>query len=140
MKVNATGRVFQIRKDIDCNTPNVVYAAECLNCGEQGVGSTVDWKPRCSNYKSHIKKNRKTCRIVKHFIDKCRDNSDPHKFLRFHILDCLDNVDGLSPEEIDDMLLAKEKFWIRNFVAVHKGMNSHYDLNRTKRSDREKLD
>ena len=66
VKVNATGRVFQIRKDIDCNTPNVVYAAECLNCGEQGVGSTVDWKPRCSNYKSHIKKNRKTCRIVKH--------------------------------------------------------------------------
>ena len=77
---------------------------------------------------------------MKHFIDKCRDNSDPHKYLRFHILDCLDNVDGLSPEEIDDMLLQKEKFWIRNFVAVHKGMNSHHDLNRSKRSDREIFD
>ena len=125
---------------MDCETPNVVYAAECLNCGKQGVGSTVNWKPRCRNYKSHIKHIRKTCRIVKHFMDECRDDSDPHKYLRFHILDCLDNVDGYSTEKIDELLLEKEKFWIRNFVAVHKGMNSHHDLNRKKRNEREKLD
>ena len=140
VKAFATGRTFNLRKDLNCETPNVVYAAECLNCGKQGVGSTIKWKPRLSNYKSHIKHNRKTCRIVKHFTDVCRDPSDPHKFLKFHILDCLDNVEGFSGEKIDELLLKKEKLWIRNFVAVHKGMNSHHDLSRKTRSDLEKFE
>ena len=140
VKVFATGRTFQLRKEIDCETPNIVYAAECLKCGKQGVGSTVKWKPRCSNYKSHIKYKRNTCRIVKHFIDDCRDDNNPCGHLRFHILDCLDNVEGLSEEAVDELLLEKEKFWIRNFVAVHKGMNSHHDLNRKKRTEKEKFE
>ena len=137
VKIFATGRVINLRKDIDCNTPNVVYCAECLKCGEQGVGSTWVWKPRLSNYKSHIRHNRKTCRIVKHFTDKCKDLSDPHKYLKFHILDCLDNVEDLSPEEIDHLLLEKEKFWIKTLVTVHKGMNSHHDLHRKNRNEQE---
>ena len=138
--VFATGRTFQLRKEIDCETPNIVYAAECLKCGKQGVGSTVKWKPRCSNYKSHITYKRNTCRIVKHFIDDCRDDNNPCGHLRFHILDCLDNVEGLSEEAVDELLLNKEKFWIRNFVAVHQGMNSHHDLNRKKRTEKEKFE
>ena len=70
----------------------------------------------------------------------CQDPEDPHKFLKFHILDCLDNVEGFSAEEIDKMLLEKEKLWIRNFVAVHKGMNSHHDLSRKTRNEQEKFD
>ena len=140
IKVFATGRTFVIRRVLDCETPNVVYAAECLKCGQQGVGSTVKWKPRMRNYKSHIRKRRKTCRISRHFIEDCRDDNDPCGHIRFHILDCLDNVDGLSTEEIDSLLLEKEKFWIKNFVTVHKGMNSHHDLNRKKRTEMEKFD
>ena len=121
------------------STPNVVYCAECLKCGEQGVGSTWVWKPRLSNYKSHIRHNRKTCRIVRHFTDKCNDTNDPHKYLKFHILDCLDNVEDLSPEEIDHLLLEKEKFWIKTLVTVHKGMNSHHDLHRKNRNEQENL-
>ena len=64
IKVFATGRTFLLRKVLDCETPYIVYAAECLKCGEQGVGSTVKWKPRLGNYKSHIKRTRKTCRIA----------------------------------------------------------------------------
>ena len=139
VKIFATGRVINLRKDIDCNTPNIVYCAECLKCGEQGVGSTWVWKPRLSNYKSHIRHNRKTCRIVKHFTDKCTDSTDPHKYLKFHILDCLDNVENLSPEEIDHLLLEKEKFWIKTLVTVHKGMNSHHDLHRKNRNEQEKF-
>ena len=140
IKVFATGRVFSLRKVMNCQTPYIVYCAECLKCGEQGVGSTVKWKPRLGNYKSHIKHKRKTCRIAKHFIEQCRDDNNPCGHIRFHILDCLDNVEGLSDEEIDALLLEKEKFWIRNFVAVHKGMNSHHDLNRKKRTEKENFD
>ena len=140
IKVFATGRVFQLLKVMNCKTPYVVYAGECLKCGEQGVGSTVNWKPRLSNYKSHIKHRKRTCRIAKHFIDNCRDDDNPLGHIRFHILDCLDNVEGYSEEEIEEMLLEKEKFWIRNFVTVHKGMNSHHDINRNKRTEKEKFD
>ena len=35
---------------------NVLYIVFCLNCLIQGVRSTVDWKPRLQNYKSHINK------------------------------------------------------------------------------------
>ena len=139
IKVFATGRVFSLRKVMNCQTPYIVYCAECLKCGEQCVGSTVKWKPRLGNYKSHIKHKRKTCRIAKHFIEESRDDN-PCGHTRFHIYDCLDNVEGLSDEEIDALLLEKEKFWIRNFVAVHKGMNSHHDLNRKKRTEQEKFD
>jgi hypothetical protein len=33
---------------------NVVYLAECVLCGLQGVGSTANFKSRLANYKSHI--------------------------------------------------------------------------------------
>ena len=40
---------------------------ECKKCGKQGVGSTEDFKPRISNYISHILMKRATCKSVRHF-------------------------------------------------------------------------
>ena len=134
IKVFATGRVFQLLKVMDCKTPYVVYAGECLRCGEQGVGSTVNWKPRLSNYKSHIKKGINTCGIVKHFLEDCVDHEDPCGNLIFFIIDGLNNTDGLSMEQIDNLLLQKEKFRIGTLVTMHKGMNLSHDWNRTSRN------
>ena len=53
---HATGRKFRILRDSTCSTRNVICVAYCTNCGKQGVGSTVAWKSRLANYKSHIKK------------------------------------------------------------------------------------
>ena len=86
------------------------------------------------NYKSHIKSNRKTCRIVKHFLDVHKGWEN----LRFILLDCLNNVDGLTSDQIDDLLLEKEKFWIGSLVTQHKGLNSTHDWVRLKRNEREK--
>ena len=106
----------------------------------QGVGSTTTWKPRLSNYKSHIKNGHNTCRIVRHFREVCTNITNPVEHLSFHIIDAVDNTGGLSPEQIDELLLDKEKRWIRNLVTCHQGMNSTHDLNRTKRNEREKMD
>ena len=57
----ATKRVYKVRRSTSCVSKNVIYIAFCLNCLKQGVGSTVDWKPRLQNYKSHIKKK---CHLV----------------------------------------------------------------------------
>ena len=59
--------------------------------------------------------------------------------LRFTIVDSLNNADSLTNDEIDDLLLKKEKFWIRTLVTQHHGLNSKHDLNRKKRWEREKL-
>ena len=64
----------------------MIYLAYCTKCGKQGVGSTENWKPQLSNYKSHIKK--KSYSIVRPFIDSCTDTVNPSKYLRFILIDC----------------------------------------------------
>ena len=59
--------------------------------------------------------------------------------LRFTIVDCLNNVDSLTNDELDDLLLKKEKFWIRTLVTQHHGFNSKHNLNRKKQCEREML-
>ena len=73
---------------------------------------------------------------MRHFIGNCNDNGFNN--LRFTIMDWLNNVDGLTAE-IDDLLLEKEKFWIRALVTQHHGLNKKHDLNRKKRCEHEKL-
>ena len=87
---------------------------------EARLGSTTSWKPRLSNYKSHFKKKKLACRIEKHFIENY--NSNGFKNLRFTIVDCLYNEEGLKDDEIDDLFLKKEKFWIRALVTQHHGL------------------
>ena len=133
---HATKRRFKIRKESSCATNNVIYVAYCKNCGKQGVGSTVCWKKRLSNYKSHIKKKIPSCRIVKHFINDCPDETVSN--IRFIIVDVVNNTELLSKEKLDKLLLDKEKFWIGTLVAQHQGLNGSHDWNRKKRTEREK--
>lgn len=132
----ATGRTFKIRRNSSCDSKNVVYVAQCKKCGKQGVGSTVSWKPRLSNYKSHIKKEIKTCRIVRHFIEECQDNSLSN--LKFIIVDSVNNFDDLSKTDVDSLLLQKERFWIGTLITQHKGLNASHDWKRKKRTEMEK--
>ena len=46
------------------------------------------------NDKSQVKKKKMTDRIVRHLIKKCNDNEFNN--LRFTIVDCLNNVNGLT--------------------------------------------
>ena len=133
---HATGRRFKIRRQSTCTSNNVIYVAYCKSCGKQGVGSTVQWKSRLSNYKCHIKKKIPTCRIVRHFIDDCPDESLSN--FGFIIVDVVNNTDNVSKLEIDSILLKKEKFWIGTLLTQHKGLNGKHDWNRSKRTEREK--
>ena len=132
----ATGKRYRIRGDFNCNTTHLVYCAICILCCQQGVGSTIIWKPRLATYKSHIKNHHETCGIVKHFIHQCPSNENPGDNLVFVILDSLNNISGLSDNQIEDLLLQKEKFWIGTLCTMHKGMNQTHDWNRTVRSEK----
>ena len=41
---------------LTCTSANVVlvYLAQCVDCNLQGVGSSINFKKRLANYKSHI--------------------------------------------------------------------------------------
>ena len=64
---------------------------------------------------------------------------DPWENMKFTIIDCLDNCDALSQEQIDDEFLKKENMWIRKLLTYHHCMNSSHYLKRTCRSEREVL-
>ena len=105
----------------------MIYLTYFTKCGKQGVGSTKNWKLRLSNYKSHIKTKVKSCAIVKHYIDSRSDTVNPSKYLRFTLIDCVTNTENGSKEEIDNLLLEKENFWIRALCTIHKGLNNYHD-------------
>ena len=123
----ATKRIYIFRRYTSCVSKNVIHIAFCLNCLKQGVGSTVYWKPRLRNYKSHIKKKVRSCSIVNHFICVCSDTDDASRNIRFIIIDQLNNTNHLFGEDIDDLLLQKERFWNSTLVTIHKGLNSTHD-------------
>ena len=129
IECNATGRKCKIRRVTSCSLKNVIYVAYCIKCMKLGVGSTISWKPCLSNDKSHIKKRKLTCRIEKHFAENC--NGSGFNNLRFIIVDSLNNVESLTNDDIDNLLLKKENFWIRALVMQHHGLNSKHDLNRS---------
>ena len=48
----------------------------------------------------------------------------------------LNNVESLSTDDIDDLLLRKEKMWIGMLLTQHKGMNASHDWKRKTRNDK----
>ena len=109
-----TKKIFKIGKSLTCGSENVVYLAQCVVCGLQGVGSTINFKTRLANYKSHIKRKRRTCAIVNHFLD-CHgaDNSS----LKFMLID-----------QRHHTLRECENFWIGTLLTNQGGLNGHHDF------------
>ena len=80
-----TGKSYKIRQSLPCRTDYVIYCAVCTLCNRQCVGSSINFRSCLSNHKSHIKKNKRTCRLVNHFID----NSCSHTLsdLKFSLIE-----------------------------------------------------
>ena len=73
----ATEQKYWTRRNSTCTTKNAIYLAYYKKCWEPGTWSTVSWKPRPSNYKSHIKQSIHSCKIIKDFIAKGNDSIVP---------------------------------------------------------------
>ena len=45
-------------KSLSCHTDYIIYCTICTNCNKQCVSSSVKFRAKLSNYKSHIKQKR----------------------------------------------------------------------------------
>ena len=65
------GAVYKIRQTIDCRSKDILYLMTCKRsrkrCRMQGVGSTLDFQGRVSDYITHMYKEKDTCEIVRTF-------------------------------------------------------------------------
>ena len=93
----ATGKSYKIRQHLSCRTDFVIYCAFCKKCNTQCVGSAIDFRRRLSNYKSHIKKQKRTCRFVNYFIDNSSDH--PLDCLKFTLIEQASNKTKKDLEE-----------------------------------------
>ena len=69
----------------------------------------------------------RSCSNANHINDVCSDTDDASRNIRFIIIDQLNNTNHLFGEDIDDLLLQKERFWNSTLVTIHKGLNSTHD-------------
>ena len=56
---------------------------------------------------------------MNHFIDECVDEVNPCRFLKFMLVDNVNNTSNLSPKEIESLILEKDFFWIGTLILQH---------------------
>ena len=127
-KCKVTGRVYNIRVKLTCNSTNVVYWISSSNCDDLYVGSVLDFKSRFRIHKSDIKSKKDRCGTASHFNTECTDISNSHKFLKIQIIEsvqCDYNLEG--------KLWERGRYWQCQLFTNTYGMNSASDLYSTKR-------
>ena len=111
----------------------MVYYKKC----KKGVGSIISWKPRLHNYKVLSRRTFVLARwqlilLMNVVIRK-------YLYLAFFIIDVVNNTSGLTCNQIEDLILEKEIFWVGTLVRQHQGLNSTHDWNRSHQTEREKI-
>ena len=112
-----TEQIFNIKYNLSCDSPWVIYLINDLKCKRSSVGSTENiCKDRWSKHKSHIRREEETCELAKHFkYDRIN-----HNFSRTSTLDqydktlmehlqiiIIDQVKNANTEKLKE----REAFW-----------------------------
>ena len=127
-KCKVTGKIYNVRGILSCSSTNVIYVISCKNCGDQYVGSALDFKSRFRLHKSDITTKKDRCGTARHFNTKCSDDKNPHKFLQVQIIESVK-----SNYNLDGKLWERERYWQCQLFTNTHGMNSVSDLYSAKR-------
>ena len=87
LKCKVTGRFYNVRGNLCCNSSNVIYLISCKNCEDQYIGSPIDFKARFRIHKSDIKTKNDRCGTARNFNIKCSGVQNPHRFLQVQLID-----------------------------------------------------
>ena len=85
-KCKVTGRFYNVRGNLSCNSSNVMILSSCKNCEIQNKGSGIDFKVRFRIYKSDIKTKKCRCGTARRFNNKYSDDQNPH-FLEIQVIE-----------------------------------------------------
>ena len=111
----------EIKKPLDCCTPNLVYLLQCTQHEKQYCGSSVNFKGRFSQHKRDMVRG------------KGEDHKDDPEDLSALRIVFLDQVNDPGPKEEDYPKLKRlEGKWMANLGCLHSmdrvhGANIRYD-------------
>ena len=82
-----TGKKYYIRGNFACNSANVIYLVECINCKCQCVGSATSFKQRFRSHKSDIKTKKDRCGTARQFNSICCYPINHHGYLKVQLIE-----------------------------------------------------
>lgn len=118
-----TGKKYQLRGTITCNTTYVIYMLKCP-CGLCYIGKTnTELKTRVSEHKSATRNNDQKLSIARHF-NMCKHEVSALRFMGVEVLKAPPRGrDG------DTLILQKESGWIFELdTLLPKGFNEELGL------------
>ena len=126
IKSVVTSKSYKIRQSLSCCTDHICCAI-CTICNKQCAGSSVKFRARLSNHKSHIKQKKRMCHLVNHFID----NFHHHQ---------LSNLKFVLIEQVsaktEDFLEQREGYWQAQLWTYEPcGFNARKEFNSGRRSE-----
>ena len=124
----ATGRFYNVRSNLSCNSNNVIYLISCKFCEDQFIGSAIDFKARFRIHKSDIKTKNDRCGTARHFDTECCDVQNPHRFLQVQLTESV-----VSDLDLENKLWEREIYLQCQLFTNTHGLNSVSDLYGSKR-------
>ena len=114
-------RLWKIKENLTCHTPNVVYVLQCQMHPEKWyVGSTKNLKLRWANHKSDAKLRKiKKCAVAKHVAEMKHPEDPQFKYLSIHPIEAVKK---------EDRLLERETYWQANLGTIFNGLNQRTDI------------
>ena len=105
---------FNIFFNLNCKNQYIIYLMECILCKMQYVGKAkTAFNLRLNDHRKDTKKSNSIL-VCKHFQGK---GHYFNKHAEFIIIDKLLNLHG-SKEELQEMLVIDENFWIQKLKAL----------------------
>ena len=123
-RCTVTSKTYFIEVNLSFDSCNVIYLMTCSNCGEQYVGSAINFKRRFRIHKSYIKTNKDRCGTGRHFYNKCCSPNNKHDYLKEQIIKQVLNNNKLSTK---DLLWEQEKYWQAQLFTSFYVMNNTND-------------
>ena len=109
---NSTKKEYNIRHKLTCNSPWVIYLAECRNHPKQYTGKS-QWplNIRFNNTRNHLRIGQVNCTLVEHFLNSNDCNFEDHLILMPIEQIKIAKDPNKSMEEKKKILAQREIFW-----------------------------
>ena len=113
VKVNKTGKVWKINKNVNCETKNIIYMIECLKCKERYIGESKRMlKHRLADHRGYVHNEKVDTTTGAHF------NQPGHQLAHLSV-----TILEVSRQNCEIYRREREKYFINYFNTNYQGLN-----------------